>query len=243
MTEAHTAAVPLTPVATLYTCFKEKFGIPRQMNLAPDAPGRLVFHPGFADKDAVRELETFSHIWLIFLFHQVRNRSWSALVRPPRMGGNKKAGVFATRSPFRPNPVGISAVKLENVEHTGEGPVLHLSGVDILDATPVLDIKPYLPWADAIEQADGGFAGEKPDTGLHVVFSDRANTQCRALTGQIPRLVSLITQIVENDPRPGYDAGSSSKREKIYGVRIFDLDVKWQVTGRLARVLSVDSMD
>ncbi|MFU8770170.1 MAG: tRNA (N6-threonylcarbamoyladenosine(37)-N6)-methyltransferase TrmO, partial [Desulfotignum sp.] len=142
-----------TPIATLYTCFKEKFGIPRQMNLVPAAPGRLVFDPAFSSRYAVRDLTGFSHIWLVFVFHQALDRPWSALVRPPRLGGNKKVGVFATRSPFRPNPIGMSAVKLEAVEQTAQGPVLHLSGVDILDNTPVLDIKPYLPWADAIPGA------------------------------------------------------------------------------------------
>ena len=129
MTDPNTGAHTFAPIATLYTCFKEKFGIPRQMNLVPGAPGRLVFHPPYAYMDAVRELEQFSHIWLIFIFHQTSDKPWSALVRPPRLGGNKKTGVFATRSPFRPNPIGLSAVKLEGLEHTGKGPVLHLSGV------------------------------------------------------------------------------------------------------------------
>jgi tRNA-Thr(GGU) m(6)t(6)A37 methyltransferase TsaA len=242
MTDPNTGPHSFTPIATLYTCFKEKFGIPRQMNLVPDAPGRLVFHPPYTDVDAVRELEQFSHIWLIFIFHQTSDKPWSALVRPPRLGGNKKTGVFATRSPFRPNPIGLSAVKLEGLEHTGKGPVLHLSGVDILDATPVLDIKPYVPWADAIFQADGGFAGTRPDPGLEVVFSAKARIQCEKRKDRIPDLFQIITQILENDPRPGYDAGSAGKQGKIYGIRIFNLDVKWQVFGTLARVLSVDSI-
>jgi tRNA-Thr(GGU) m(6)t(6)A37 methyltransferase TsaA len=243
MTPPHTVSHTFTPIATLYTCFKEKFGIPRQMNLVPEAPGRLVFHPAFADRDAVRELEQFSHIWLIFLFHEIRNGTWSPLVRPPRLGGNRKAGVFATRSPFRPNPIGMSAVKLEYVEHTGKGPVLHLSGVDILDATPVLDIKPYLPWADTIEKADGGFAGNRPEPRLDVFFSDEAQRQCQALTACIPNLASLITQVLGNDPRPGYHAGSFPREGKIYGIRLFDLDVKWQVTGKLVQVLSLDPIE
>lgn len=242
MTESSAVSHTFIPIATLYTCFKEKFGIPRQMNLVPDAPGRLVFHPAYADMNSLRKLETFSHIWLIFLFHQTLDSPWSPLVRPPRLGGNKKAGVFATRSPFRPNPIGISAVKLERVEHNGQGPVLLLSGVDILDATPVLDVKPYVPWSDAIAQADGGFAGNRPEPRLRVVFSTEAQAQCQKLTRRIPNLAPLIIQILENDPRPGYHAGSGRKREKSYGIRIFDLDVKWQVTGKLAQVLSLNTV-
>lgn len=242
MTDPYSVPHTACPIATLYTCFKEKFGIPRQMNLVPDAPGRLVFHPAYADMDAVRDLETFSHLWLIFVFHQNRDRAWSPLVRPPRLGGNRKTGVFATRSPFRPNPIGLSAVKLEKVEQTGQGPVLHLSGVDILDATPVLDIKPYLPWADAIADADGGFAGNRPDPRLQVIFSEQAQLQCQKLMKRFPNLARIVTQMLENDPRPGYHAGSTGKKDKIYGIRIFDLDVKWQVTGELAQVLSMDSI-
>ncbi len=214
MTEPNACPHTFGPIATLYTCFKEKFGIPRQMNLVPAAPGRLVFHPPYADMDAVRELETFSHLWLVFIFHQTLERPWSPLVRPPRMGGNKKTGVFATRSPFRPNPIGLSAVKLERVEHTDSGPVLHLSGVDILDATPVLDIKPYIPWADAIFHANGGFAGTRPDPRLQVVFSLKAQRQCEKRADRIPDLATLITQILKNDPRPGYHAGSTKKKGK-----------------------------
>ncbi|HSL61679.1 MAG TPA: tRNA (N6-threonylcarbamoyladenosine(37)-N6)-methyltransferase TrmO [Desulfotignum sp.] len=229
-----------TSIATLYTCFKEKFGIPRQMNLVPAAPGRLVFDPAFSSRDVVRDLTGFSHIWLVFVFHQALDRPWSALVRPPRLGGNKKVGVFATRSPFRPNPIGMSAVKLEAVEQTAQGPVLHLSGVDILDNTPVLDIKPYLPWADAIPVADGGFAGKRPGSGLPVSFSPEAAARCRSMADQIPDLAAIITQMLENDPRPGYHAGPGLDRSKIYGIRLFDLDVKWQVSDGTVQVLTLD---
>ena len=240
MTPPHSVPYTFTPIATLYTCFKEKFGIPRQTNLGPQAPGRLVFNPAYADRNAVRELESFSHLWLIFIFHHASVNTRSPLVRPPRLGGNRKTGVFATRSPFRPNPIGLSAVKLETVEQTGQGPVLHLSGVDILDATPVLDIKPYLPWADAIPDADGGFAGIRPDPRLQVVFSEQAQLQCRKHSSRIPNLVPIITRMLENDPRPGYHAESAGKTEKIYGIRIFDLDEKWRVNSGIIRVLSLE---
>jgi tRNA-Thr(GGU) m(6)t(6)A37 methyltransferase TsaA len=231
------------PIATLYTCFKEKFGIPRQMNLADTAPGRLVFHSDFARTDAVRHLEGFSHVWLVFIFHQNMAKGWDALVRPPRLGGNKKAGVFATRSPFRPNPIGMSAVKLVSIAHTRKGPELHLLGVDILDGTPVLDIKPYVPWADAIAGARGGFAAHPPETGLDVVFSPEARRQCRMMADHVPHLTATITQVLENDPRPGYITGSSDASGRVYGTRLFDVEVKWQVTDRTALVLSIEQSE
>lgn len=233
-------AYTFEPIATLYTCFKEKFGIPRQMNLAGTAPGRLVFHSDFARTDAVRHLEGFSHVWLVFIFHQNMAKGWDALVRPPRLGGNKKAGVFATRSPFRPNPIGMSAVKLVSIAHTPKGPELHLLGVDILDGTPVLDIKPYVPWADAIAGARGGFADQPPETGLAVVFSPEARRQCRIMADHVPHLAATITQVLENDPRPGYITGSSDASGRVYGIRLFDVEVKWQVTDKTALVLSIE---
>ena len=151
------------PIGIINTCFKEKFGIPRQSNLVKDAPGVLTFKKEFARPEAVRGLEGFSHIWVIFVFHANINKdtnvaeavknSWSPMVRPPRLGGNKKVGVFASRSPFRPNPIGMSCVKLESIELTQKGPILNLSGVDLLDDTPVLDIKPYVPKFD-VRQVD-----------------------------------------------------------------------------------------
>ncbi len=248
--EPSALAYTFIPIATLHTCFAEKFGIPRQMNLAAAATGRLVFHPRFSDTDAVRHLEGFSHVWLVFVFHRAMGNTWSPMVRPPRLGGNKKVGVFASRSPFRPNSIGISAVKLETVEHTGQGPVLHLSGVDILDGTPILDIKPYVPWADTITDATGGFAAERPSPGLRVVFSAAAREQSRQMADQIPDLAAIITQVLQNDPRPGYQSGFSASlpknydkiRYKTYGIRLFDVDVKWQVMNETALVLSIEPM-
>lgn len=231
-------AYTFEPIAFLHTCFKEKFGIPRQPNLIREAPARLVFEPAYARPEAVRGLEGFSHIWLVFIFH--RSQGWQPMVRPPRLGGNKKVGVFASRSPFRPNPVGMSAVRLTSVEQTGQGPVLHLEGVDILDRTPVLDIKPYLPYSDIIPDAGGGFAPAPPDPGLRIEFTPAAETQCRTLEGEIPNLARIITQMLANDPRPGYRAKQADTPGRIYGARLFDLDVKWQVEGLLVRVLSLD---
>lgn len=228
------------PLGVLHTCYKEKFGIPRQPNLVA-APGKLVFNQEFAREEAVRGLEGFSHLWVIFLFHDLAGKTsadksgpcrvWSPMVRPPRLGGNKKVGVFASRSPFRPNPIGMSPVRLESLEITEKGPVLHLSGVDILDKTMVLDIKPYLPYSDAIPDAMTGFAQGRPETGLEVDFSDRALNQIREKSRDIPNLMAIIRGILENDPRPAYRSSQTpgSDASRVYGIRIFDFDLKWRV--------------
>ena len=154
----------LEPIGTIESCFKEKFGIPRQPGLAPAAQATLVLHPPYSNPGAMAGLEAFSHIWLIYIFHAIEKGKWKPTVRPPRLGGNKRTGVFATRSNFRPNPLGISAVKLEKIVPDGETIRLELSGVDLLDGTPVLDIKPYIPFADAHPDATSGWL---TDTGLN----------------------------------------------------------------------------
>ncbi|WDP91998.1 MAG: tRNA (N6-threonylcarbamoyladenosine(37)-N6)-methyltransferase TrmO [Desulfobacter sp.] len=234
-------AVQLAPVGILHTCFKEKFGIPRQPNLVGTARGTLEFYPEFAREEAVRELERFSHIWLVFLFHKNMKKEkpqWSPMVRPPRLGGNKKVGVFASRSPFRPNPIGLSCVALDRVEITDRGPMLHLSGVDILDKTPVLDIKPYIPYSDILPDARDGFAQGPPPVRLRVGFSDRAEAQVREKEKEFPEIRTVITGMLENDPRPAY-AGDNDP-ERIYGIRVFDVDVKWMVNGKAVDVVSLD---
>ena len=227
-----------TPIAKIHSCFKEKFGIPRQPNLVKDAPSFLVFEPEFARPEAVRDLEGFSHIWLVFVFHQSEPGQWQPMVRPPRLGGNKKVGVFASRSPFRPNPVGMSAVRLDSVEQTDQGPILHLRGADLLDQTPVLDIKPYLPYSDIIPEAVGGFAPIPPDSDLQVEFSSQALTQCREREDRFPGLQNLIIQLLEQDPRPAYYDGDQENRT--FGTRIFDFDLKWTHRDRRILVISLD---
>lgn len=247
-------AVHLEPIGVIHTCFKEKFGIPRQPNLAARAPGMLEFFPEFAKSEAVRGLEQFSHIWLVFVFHKAvkKDGKWSPMVRPPRLGGNKKVGVFASRSPFRPNPIGMSCVRLDSIESTPKGPVLYLAGVDILDQTPVLDIKPYLPYSDRLPTARDGFAPAPDNKTCQVGFSDTAATQIREREKTIPNLLSIITQVLENDPRPAYCNAhfTNLKRDirtdvpgdnRVYGTRLFDFDLKWQAAGNKIRVLCLDS--
>ncbi|MCG8567234.1 MAG: tRNA (N6-threonylcarbamoyladenosine(37)-N6)-methyltransferase TrmO [Desulfobacterales bacterium] len=229
--------ITITPIATLETCFKEKFGIPRQMNLVEDAPAILTFSPECAREEAVRGLEGFSHIWLIFAFHKNIGKDWSPMVRPPRLGGNKKVGVFASRSPFRPNPLGMSVVRLHQIETGPKGPRLHLRGVDLLDGTPVIDIKPYIPYADALPSATGGFAPVPPQP-MAVRFSQAARVQCQQRLDQIPDLEKIIIQILENDPRPAYR--DDVDPERIYGIRLFDFDMKWAVDHQGIQVISLE---
>lgn len=174
------------------------------------------------------------------------------MVRPPRLGGNKKVGVFASRSPFRPNPIGLSCVRLERVEMTApKGPLLHLTGVDILDQTPVLDIKPYLPYSDRLDTARDGFAPAPVPGACEVIFSDTAATQILERQKTFPNLMSIITQVLGNDPRPGYssthcsntgkDAGPEKPEEnRLYGIRLFDFDLKWQAAGNKIQVVRLD---
>ena len=216
------------------------------------APGTLVLYPEFAREEAVRGLQGFSHVWLLFVFHKSsgkKSRSatgnkipWSPMVRPPRLGGNKKVGVFASRSPFRPNPIGMSAVRLESVDITETGPVLHLSGVDILDRTPILDIKPYLPYADSIPDAGDGFASGPPPTRLRVVFSEQALRQIRDRERQVPRLAEILTGILEHDPRPAYrtDREPGLEKNRMFGIRLFDFDLKFRVNDGNILVIRLD---
>lgn len=159
-------------IGYIYTDFPEKFGIPRQSGLVEELKGKIVFEPAYRTADAVRGLEGFNYIWLLWEFEGVKRDSWSATVRPPRLGGNKHMGVFATRSPYRPNPIGLSSVKLDRIELTEQGPVLYVSGIDLRNRTPIFDIKPYLPYVDCHPDAVDGFAGEVKEYALEVVFPE-----------------------------------------------------------------------
>ena len=215
-----------SPIGHIRSCFSEKFGIPRQPGLVPDARAVVDIEPTFQRIEAFQELEGFSHIWILFVFHQCRS-TWKPTVRPPRLGGNRRVGVFASRSGFRPNPIGQSVVELVSIE-AGRGSLrLHIKGVDLMDGTPVLDIKPYLPYADCRPHARAGYAGDKPQAVKQVVFSPAATKACRELENDSrPNIGSLITGLLSLDPRPGY-ADTSEKRN--YGMRLWDLDVKFSV--------------
>lgn len=222
--------VLLNPIGVIRSCYKEKFGIPRQAGIVREARARIELYPPYDREEALRGLEDFSHIWVIFIFHKVKKDAWRPTVRPPRLGGNMRLGVFATRSPFRPAPVGLSAVKLVSFGRRGGRLVLNVAGGDFLDNTPVIDIKPYLPYADSLDEAEGGFAANPPESSVEIVFSAKAASYCRMREEKdLPGLESLIREILLNDPRPAYRSGKEGTQR--FGIRMFDFDMKWETSG------------
>ncbi len=218
------------PIGIIHSCFREKFGIPRQACLVPEAEARLEMLPPYNRPEAFRGLDGFSHVLLSFVFHERGGNGgdWQPTVRPPRLGGNARVGVFASRSPCRPNPLGISVVELGGVEY-GEGRLtLLLKGVDLLDQTPVLDIKPYVPYADCPPGARGGYAEERPRAVLPVRFSERALAQCAEWESRgHPGLRGLVTRLLELDPRPACRNREDPLR--MFGMKLLDFDVRWRV--------------
>lgn len=216
-----------SPIARISSCYKEKFSIPRQPGLVHEATAELVLLKPYASEEIIRGLEGFSHVWIIFAFHAVPLGQWKPTVRPPRLGGNKRLGVFATRSTHRPNPVGLSAVRLLNICIDAGEIKLILGGCDLLHGTPVLDIKPYLPYADAISGAIGGFAQDTPDKKMQVQFSELAGQTCVSASERLNVDVQLfIEQLLCLDPRPSYQAGKLSKR--IYAAHVYDFNLRWR---------------
>ena len=221
----------LKVIAKISTDFKEKFGIPRQSGIAKTV-GKIVFEPEYRVREALRGIEGYSHLWLLWEFSEARRDGWSPTVRPPRLGGNKRMGVFATRSPFRPNSIGLSSVRLLSIEDTAEtGLVLIVEGADLLDGTPIYDIKPYLPFTDSHPDAIGGFADEVREYDLKVNFSLH-------LLEKIPesKRDALIT-ILENDPRPSYKDDGDHE----YGMVYADLDIFFKVEGGTLTVTRIES--
>ena len=221
---------PMRVIARVHSDFQTKFGIPRQSGLVDALEATVVFQPEFRSPDALRGIEGFSHLWLIWAFSESVGHSWSPTVRPPRLGGNTRMGVFATRSPFRPNPIGLSCVRLDGVELTREqGPILRIRGADLMDGTPILDIKPYIPYGDAHPEARGGFAPAAPEERLTVEIPPELLAQIPA--GRQEALRGVLAQ----DPRPPYQRDP----ERIYGFPFAGLDVKFRVAGTELTVLDV----
>ena len=213
--------VPLRIIARMRSDFPEKFGIPRQSGLVPALRSTVVFEPGYRDPEALRGLEGFSHIWLIWQFSQSVREGWSPTVRPPRLGGNVRMGVFATRSPFRPNPLGLSVVRLEAIRQTEElGHVLEVSGADLMDGTPIFDIKPYVPYSDSLPDAAGGFAAPRPGPLVEVVIPPE-------LLEQVPEdKREALAGVLAQDPRPRYHHDP----ERVYGLAFAGMEVRFTVS-------------
>lgn len=224
----------MKPIAYVETPYPEKFGVPRQSLLAPSARARLVFEPEFRSPECVRGLEGFSHVWLIWGFHAHQTETWHPTVRPPRLGGNARVGVFATRSPFRPNPLGLSAVELLGIDSQGsEAPALLLGGVDLVDQTPVYDVKPYVPCADCIPGARGGFTDECERAVLDVTL--KPGCAFPADCGENWR--RTLVETLRQDPRPAYQ----NDAERVYHLALHPYDVSFCVSGGTAVILAFTS--
>lgn len=223
----------LKVIAHIKTDFPEKFGVPRQSGLVPALKGEIVFCEEYRDSSALKGIDGFSHLWLLWDFSEVEDTRWRPTVRPPRLGGNKRMGVFATRSPFRPNPIGLSCVKLDEVKQTANGTVLVVSGADLMDGTPILDIKPYLPFADCVKDATGGFADEVYGDKLEVEIPE----EFRGVLSE-GKYNSLV-EVLKSDPRPAYQQDP----DREYGFDFAKYSIKFKVNGNKLIVTQIKKTD
>lgn len=220
-------------IAHIYTEYKEKFGIPRQSGIVKSTDGKIIFEKEYRNADSLRGLDTFSHIWILWKFSKTEREKWSPTVRPPLLGGNKRVGVFATRSPFRPNPVGLSCVKIEKIEFTkNEGPVIYVSGMDILNGTPIYDIKPYLPYTDSRPDATGGFTEGLSERRVEVIIEDKG---FYSLDDNIQK---KIKEVLSLDPRPYYKNDDS-----VYGIKFAELEIKFKVLDGILIIISIEKSE
>ena len=217
----------LHPIAVIHTPYKEKFSVPRQPDLVQDGIGIVELFPPYNSPEAVRGLEQFSHLWLIFQFDKVPHGKWQSTVRPPRLGGNQRVGVFASRATHRPNPLGLSKVELRQVECIHGRVFLHLGSVDLVDGTPIFDIKPYIAYADSEPEAKSSFAQEKPPAKLNVEFTEIAQSAVEKYHKNRPHLERFITEVIAQDPRPAYQQGKEIDR--IYGISLYEFNIKWRI--------------
>ena len=222
--------VNIQVIARMHSDFATKFGIPRQSGLVEDLKSTIVFEPEFRNPDSLRGIEDFSHLWIIWQFSEAVRTEWSPTVRPPRLGGNTRMGVFATRSPFRPNNLGLSSVKLLRVEHTEKyGTVLHVGGADLMDGTPIFDINPYIPYGDSHPDATGGFTDTAGEFLLQVAFPEE-------LLNKLPAdKRSAAIGVLSHDPRPSYQR----KPDRVYGLTFAGFDIRFQVSGEILTVVDV----
>jgi len=225
-------------IGVIRSPYKEKFAVPRQPGLVADGGGELHLLPPFNQADAVRGLQDFSHLWLLFVFHQTMEGGWRPTVRPPRLGGNARMGVFATRSTFRPNPIGMSLVELKGVRCEKSQVILDLGSLDLVDGTPIVDIKPYLPFAEALPQAVAGYAQAAPVADMPVYFTADVQQQLARLDNAWPNIARFIQQVLAQDPRPAYRKGEDVG--KTYAVLLLDFNVRWRVTEQGSEVFAVE---
>lgn len=231
------ATIPCTPIGFVRTCFGGKFAVPRQPGLCPNAWGRLVFHKPFRSPDVLRGIEGFSHVWLIWHFHQTAERGWSPTVRPPRLGGNRRVGVFASRSTHRPNPLGLSLARIEGIDRDGpDSPVLLLAGLDLVDGTPILDIKPYLPYAEAPPDARAGYA----ENGIPRLPVDVAPAAAPAFAALPPRARAVILEALALDPRPATSPrDETAATPRTHGAHLCGHNIRFHITADRCEILEI----
>ncbi|WP_020409627.1 tRNA (N6-threonylcarbamoyladenosine(37)-N6)-methyltransferase TrmO [Hahella ganghwensis] len=227
--------ITLEPIGIVRSCYPEKFGVPRQPGLIKSAKAVIEFFPPYSNPECFIGLDGFSHIWVTFQFHKNLTQGWKPRVRPPRLGGNKSLGVFATRATFRPNGLGLSAVRLASLITRDGETCLEIEGGDFVDGTPVIDIKPYVAYTDSLE-ATSGFAKESPQPRLPVIMEAEAESFLCSHSERYPDLKTLIIETISLDPRPQYKGADDSK---VYGLALFDLNIKWQVVDHMARVIEI----
>ena len=224
-------------IGRVHSPLKQKFGLPRQPGLVPQLQGQIEILPPYDRDEAFKELSGYSHIWLVSVFHLALREQWQPTVRPPRLGGNERVGVFASRAPYRPNPIGLSLCALHSIERIAGRLYLSISGCDLVDGTPLLDIKPYLPDIECIAGARAGFTAVVPREQLKVVWSAQAQQQLQSLVNVYPDLSDLVQVLIAQDPRPAYQRGAPAQE---YGMCLYNCNIRFAVNGMEATVLSID---
>ena len=226
-------------IGVIRSPYKEKFAVPRQPGLVKHGGGELHLLPPYNQAEAVRGLEAFSHLWVLFVFHQTMEGGWRPTVRPPRLGGNARMGVFATRSTFRPNPIGMSLVELNGIRCQKDQVILQLGSLDLVDGTPVVDIKPYLPFAEALPDAQASYAQQAPAADIPVFFTPEIELQLAALATRYPQLKAFLVDVLAQDPRPAYR--KDEEQGKTYAVWLLDFNVRWRVTDAGFEVFTLEA--
>ncbi|ANI84424.1 tRNA (N6-threonylcarbamoyladenosine(37)-N6)-methyltransferase TrmO [Kosakonia oryzae] len=226
-------------IGVIRSPYKEKFAVPRQPGLVKHGGGELHLLPPYNQPDAVRGLEGFSHLWVLFVFHQTMDGGWRPTVRPPRLGGNARMGVFATRSTFRPNPIGMSLVELNGIRCHKDQVILQLGSLDLVDGTPVVDIKPYLPFAEAVPDAQASYAQQAPVADIPVSFTPDVESQLSGLEKRYPHFKAFLLEVLAQDPRPAYR--KEEEQGKTYAVWLLDFNVRWRVTATGFEVFALEA--
>lgn len=222
-------------IGIVHSCYKDKFAIPRQARLVTESTACIELYPPYNELEAVRGLEDFSHLWINFIFHRHVGKGWSSTVKPPRLDGKQRFGVFATRASYRPNPIGLSLVEIDTIEQHGSSLLIHIKGADLLDKTPIIDIKPYIPYSDSIPDAKGGFTDQIKENLFSVLFSTQAEVECAQAGKKYPRIRIFIEQLLAIDHRPYY----FKNIEKSYSTKIYEYDLTWHISGDKVVVLSL----